>query len=279
MVTELPSQQQALQEVLVQATQRRPYINALAVVSPGGQLWAAVLPPDAEAESIAAMAAPAALLGRRIALEQLEGDMRQVYVEGEGGYVILRAVGKKAILLIVAAADANLALVLHDVLQLEGHVAEVIGTTVEETSAWTEAAPAIERLRRLVSEGGDEAALAQRLDDLRNKLNTLDLGYFPERVAAARQRLASAQARRDFDYVDGIEAELLALERDVVARIEQPVAVAVPVAAPQAGLPPSGRPRAPDAAKPRADKESVDTRGSFLRRALRWLASMIASED
>lgn len=278
MAMELPSQQQRLQDLLVQATQRRPYINALAVVSPGGQLWAAVLPPEVEAESVAAMAAPAALLGRRIALEQLEGDMRQVYVEGEGGYVILRAVGKKAILLIVAAADANLALVLHDVLQMEAHAAEIIGVTAEETSAWAEAAPAIERLRRLVSEVGDEGALAQRLDDLRHKLDSLDLGYFPERVAAARARLESAQTRQDLGYVEEIEVELLALERDVVDQIEQPAAsialAAVPAMVPAAGppLPPAGGPA-------HVDKESVDTRGSFLRRALRWLASMIASED
>lgn len=275
---ELPSQQQALQDMLVQATQRRPYINALAVVSPGGQLWAAVLPEGVEAESVAAMAAPAALLGRRIALEQLEGDMRQVYVEGQEGYVILRAVGKEAILLIVAAGDANLALILHDVVQLETHAAEIIGTTAEETSAWAEAAPAIERLRRLVSEGGDEEALLQRLGDLRHKLDSLDLGYFPERVAAARQKLEMAQIRRDLHSVEQIEAELLALERDVVAGVEQPAAVQIPAAVP-AVAPAAGQAQPQGEGKARADKESVDTRGSFLRRALRWLASMIASED
>jgi predicted regulator of Ras-like GTPase activity (Roadblock/LC7/MglB family) len=278
MEIEVPSQQQMLQDLLVQATQRRPYIHALAVVSPGGQLLAAVLPQEVEAESVAAMAAPAALLGRRIALEQLEGDMRQVYVEGEGGYVILRAVGKKAILLIVAAADANLALVLHDVLQLEGHAAEIIGVTAEETSAWTEAAPAIERLRRLVSESGDEEAVAQHLDDLRHKLDSLDLGYFPERVAAVRERLEIAQVRQESGYIEEIEADLLALERDVVGQIEQPAVGIAPAAVPVVA-PAARQPQPLVAGKAQADKESVDTRGSFLRRALRWLASMIASED
>jgi len=278
MATEMPSQQQMLQDVLVQAAHRRSYINALAVVSPGGQLWAAVLPAEVEAESVAAMAAPAALLGRRIALEQLEGDMRQVYVEGEGGYVILRAVGKEAILLVVAAADSTLALVLHDVSQLEGHVGRIVGVTAEESTAWTEAAPAIERLRRLVSEGTDEAALTQRLGDLQHKLDSLDLGYFPERVAAARQKMAVAQTRQDVRDIEEIETDLLALEQAVMARIAEATPAAAPPAV--AAMAPAGEPvPVPVPVKARAAKESIDTRGSFLRRALRWLASMIASED
>ncbi len=296
MATDPVGQQGALHDLLSQAMQRRPYLTALALISPGGQLWAAVLPEGVEPESIAAMAAPAALLGRRIALEQLEGDMRQVYVEGEGGYAVLRAVGKEAILLTVASGDANLALVLHDVVQMEDHVARVIGTTPNLVGEWAEVAPAIEHLRRMTSEGLEPGVPPrERLANLRDKLSTLDLGYFPERVAAIRDALDRAGNRPRAGYIEEIEGALLGLERDVMAMVEAPlivqqpevvamadaVAVQQPAAAAAVGTvaaPAANSPELPEK-QARTRKEPVETRGSFIRRALRWLASMIASED
>ena len=105
----------SLERLLAQVIGRRPYITALALISPGGKLWASALPSGVEAETVAALAAPVALLGRRITLEQLGSEMRQAYIEGQGGYAILRAIGEAAVLLTIASADANLALVLHDV--------------------------------------------------------------------------------------------------------------------------------------------------------------------
>jgi predicted regulator of Ras-like GTPase activity (Roadblock/LC7/MglB family) len=282
------SQQGLLNGLLSQAAQRRPYLTALALISPGGQLWAAVLPAGVEPESIAAMAAPAALLGRRIALEQLEGDMRQVYVEGEGGYVILRAVGREAILLTVASGDANLALVLHDVSQLQEHVAEVIGATPAEVGEWAEAAPAIERLRRLTSEGRTPGVPPrERLANLRDKLASLDLGYFPERVAVIREKLEQAATQTQLGSIEEVEADMLALERDVMAMVVPAAPTPAPLLA--GGPPTMGRtitePAGVPAGQPAlsekapAEKEPTEPRGSFIRRALRWLASMIASED
>lgn len=285
------AQQGSLHDLLSQAMQRRPYLTALALISPGGQLWAAVLPEGVEPESIAAMAAPAALLGRRIALEQLEGDMRQVYVEGDGGYAVLRAVGKEAILLTVASGDANLALVLHDVVQMEDHVAKIIGATPNLVSEWAEAVPAIERLRKMTSEGLTPGVPPrERLANLRDKLSTLELGYFPERVTAIRDKLDQAGDQPGVGYIEAIEGELLALERDVMAMVEAPTVGQQPAAATRSGpvamQPAQGGATAlavdlPEMPGPqaRAKKEQVETRGSFIRRALRWLASMIASED
>ncbi len=280
MSTEQVAQPKHLEDLLSQAIQRRPHLTALALVSPGGQLWAAVLPAGVEPESIAAMAAPAALLGRRIALEQLEGEMRQVYVEGDGGYVILRAVGREVILLAVAAAEANLALVLHDVLQIEEHVGKVVGVTPLGAEEWVAATPAIERLRRLTSEGRAADIPRERLVHLRQKLDSLNLGYFPERVAAIRARLDRSWNGRDLGHIEEVEAELLTLERDVMAIVEPPLAVATPAPAAET---------APIVAEPlpavmadlsiQPGRERTRAGSSFIRRALRWLASIIASED
>ncbi|MBL7064939.1 MAG: roadblock/LC7 domain-containing protein [Anaerolineae bacterium] len=247
----------SLESLLTQVIRRRPYIVALALISPGGKLWASALPDGVEAETVAAMAAPVALLGRRVALEQLGSDMRQAHVEGEGGYAILRTIGEAAVLLTIASADANLALVLHDVDMLEGHVARVMGITAREAGKWTEAASSIERLRRLVSEGQAVGMPEDRLGDLRSKLESLDLGFFPERVNALRARLQYPH------HLKEVEAELLTLEKDVMVALEQDITPPV-LSSVIAGQ---------DVA------ERVGQQSSFLRRALKWLASMIESED
>jgi predicted regulator of Ras-like GTPase activity (Roadblock/LC7/MglB family) len=245
----------SLESLLNQVIQRRPYITALALISPGGQLWASALPSDVEAESVAAMAAPIALLGQRVALEQLKYDMRQAYVEGEGGYAILRSIGEAAVLLTTASSDANLALVLHDVDSLENHVAEIMEITTAETGKWTEAATSIEHLRRLVSERPISELLEDRQDDLRAKLNSLDMGFYKKRVAAIRARLQDPRQLEEIEDLEGleeIEAELLALEKDVMAALEREMVPA---------------------------DEKGNQHNSFVRRTLKWLVSTIESKD
>lgn len=99
--------------------------------------------------------------------------------------------------------------------------------------------------------------LDDRLDDLRTKLESLDLGFFPERVSTIRARLQYAH------HLEEIEAELLALEKDVMSALEQDV------------IPPASS----VAVAGQETAGQTDQRSSFLRRALKWLASMIESED
>ena len=245
----------SLEGLLEQVIQRRPYITALALISPGGQLWASALPSGVEAESVAAMAAPIALLGQRVALEQLKSDMRQAYVEGEGGYAILRSIGEAAVLLTTASTDANLALVLHDVDSLESHVAEMMEVATSDVGKWSEAANSIEHLRRLVSERPISEVLEDRQGDLRAKLNSLDMGFYQKRVSAIRARLQDPRQLEeieDLEDLEAIEAELLALEKDVMVALEGEM---VPAAEPE------------------------NQQNSPLRRTLKWLVSTIESKD
>jgi len=285
--------EQLLRALLQQVIERRPYITALALVSPGGRLWASALPGGVEAESVAAMVAPVALLGRRISLEQLGADMRQVYVEGEGGYAIMCSMAEAMVLLVVAAAGANLALVLHDVRQLESRVAQVMGLDLGAPGGWAEAGPAIDRLRRLVSDGRLSATQDGRLAELQSKLDSLDLGLFPERVAGLRARLQTPQRLDTLQELDQIEADLAALERDVMAALDEqmraPVTLPVPAAPPtpvqvETAVPmPSAAPTPSAAPKRHAIRTErapvATTQGSVIRRMLKWLATMIESED
>lgn len=91
-----------------------PSVEAAAVVSVDGLSMASSLPADVEEDRVAAMSAAMLSLGERIATELGRGTLDQVYIKGEDGYVVLRAVGEEAVLTVLANKDARLGLVFLD---------------------------------------------------------------------------------------------------------------------------------------------------------------------
>jgi predicted regulator of Ras-like GTPase activity (Roadblock/LC7/MglB family) len=72
-----------------------PDIEASAVVSVDGLIMASALPADVEEDRVSAMSAAMLSLGERIANELRRGQLDQVFVRGEDGYVILMAIGEE----------------------------------------------------------------------------------------------------------------------------------------------------------------------------------------
>ncbi len=91
-----------------------PDIEASAVVSVDGLPIASSLPGGVEEDRVSAMSAAMLSLGDRIAHELGRGNLIQVYVKGEHGFVILSAVGEDAVLTVLAREDAKLGLVFFD---------------------------------------------------------------------------------------------------------------------------------------------------------------------
>jgi uncharacterized protein len=91
-----------------------PDIEASAVVSVDGLTIASSLPAGVEDDRVSAMSAAMLSLGDRIAHELGRGNLIQVYVKGEHGFVILSAVGEDAVLTVLAHEDAKLGLVFFD---------------------------------------------------------------------------------------------------------------------------------------------------------------------
>jgi hypothetical protein len=60
------------------------------------------------------MSAAMLSLGERIASELGRGNLDQVYVKGEHGYVILMSVGSEAVLTVLAREQAKLGLIFLD---------------------------------------------------------------------------------------------------------------------------------------------------------------------
>lgn len=90
-------------------------VEAAAIVSVDGLSMASSLPAGIEEDRVSAMSAAMLSLGERIASELTRGELEQVNVKGDNGYVILTSVGEEAVLTVLARKDAKLGLILLDV--------------------------------------------------------------------------------------------------------------------------------------------------------------------
>jgi predicted regulator of Ras-like GTPase activity (Roadblock/LC7/MglB family) len=91
-----------------------PDVEATAVVSVDGLTMASSLPSGVEEDRVAAMSAAMLSLGERIASELGRGMLDEVYVKGERGYVVLRAIGEEAVLTVLARQQTKLGLLFLD---------------------------------------------------------------------------------------------------------------------------------------------------------------------
>ena len=91
-----------------------PDVEAAAIISVDGLPIASSLPQGIEEDRVSAMSAAMLSLGERIAGELGRGILDEVYVKGEKGYVILRAVGEEAVLTVLARQQAKLGLLFLD---------------------------------------------------------------------------------------------------------------------------------------------------------------------
>ena len=105
-----------------------PDVEATAVVSVDGLPIASSLPAGIEEDRVSAMSAAMLSLGERIASELGRGRLDEVYVKGEYGYVVLRAVGEEAVLTVLARRQTKLGLLFLDMRRASEDLAGILGT-------------------------------------------------------------------------------------------------------------------------------------------------------
>lgn len=117
-------------------------VEAAAVVSPDGLPMASALPPDVEEDRLAAMSASLLTLGERAAHNLNRGELAQVLVEGERGYVLLMAAGPSAVLVAVTSHEAKVGLVLFEMKKAVESIAAVMDGSFRQagTASQTEIA-------------------------------------------------------------------------------------------------------------------------------------------
>jgi hypothetical protein len=86
-------------------------IIASAVVTVDGLTLASVLPSELDEDRISAMSAAMLSLGERIASELQRGELDEVYIRGEEGFVLLTAVGQEAVLTALSRNEGRLGLI------------------------------------------------------------------------------------------------------------------------------------------------------------------------
>lgn len=103
-----------------------PDIQASALVSVDGLIIASALPANVEEDRVSAMSAAMISLGERISLELKRGELDQVYIRGDRGYVMLTSVGEEAVLTVMANVNAKLGLIFLDIKRTAATLAALI---------------------------------------------------------------------------------------------------------------------------------------------------------
>lgn len=118
---------QQMVECLRNLQANTPDVEASAVVSVDGLIIAAALPTSVEEDRVAAMSAAMLSLGERIAGELGRGNLDEVYIHGDDGYVLLTSVGNEAVLTVLARRQTKLGLVFLEMRRAAEELAQWTG--------------------------------------------------------------------------------------------------------------------------------------------------------
>ena len=108
------SRHEGIMQVLKTLQRETAGIEAAALVSPDGLILESMLPNGVGEERISAMSAALLAIAEKAAQESRRGRVRELYISGDEGYVVLLNVGVKAILTVIASEKARLGYILLD---------------------------------------------------------------------------------------------------------------------------------------------------------------------
>jgi uncharacterized protein len=112
-------------------------VEAAAVVSFDGLPMASALPAEMDEDRLGAMSAALLSLGEQAAIGLGRGQLNQVFVEGEHGFVFLMSARDQAVLAAVATRSAKIGFMLFEMRR----AAERIGRALESPAAPASSAP------------------------------------------------------------------------------------------------------------------------------------------
>ncbi|HJV07500.1 roadblock/LC7 domain-containing protein [Paludibacterium denitrificans] len=118
--------EQMLKSILSDLNGASADIEASAIISSDGLTMAALLPQDVDEDRVGAMAAAMLSLGERTARELARGELEQVMVKGDSGYILMSYAGKDAVLTVIARREAKLGLIFLDTKRASKNIAEIL---------------------------------------------------------------------------------------------------------------------------------------------------------
>ncbi|WP_037586167.1 roadblock/LC7 domain-containing protein [Stenoxybacter acetivorans] len=120
-------EKQLLISVLSDLNSSSGEIVASAVISTDGLPVAALLQSGVDPDRVGAMSAALLALSSRISRELQRGNLKQVIVEGEKGYVLLIQAGIGNVLAVTANENAKLGLILLDARRAAKSIVDICG--------------------------------------------------------------------------------------------------------------------------------------------------------
>lgn len=101
-------------------------IEASGIISTDGLMIASVLPAGMDEDRVGAMSAAMLSLGDRTSQELARGELEQVLIKGDTGYVLMTHAGQEAVLTVLAKPHAKLGLIFLDVRRAATSVEDMI---------------------------------------------------------------------------------------------------------------------------------------------------------
>ncbi len=117
---------QMIGSILSELNGTSPDIEASAVISMDGLTIGAVLPQSLDEDKMGAMSAAMLSLGDRTADELTRGNLEQILIKGDHGYVVMTQAGKEAVVTVLAKPKAKLGLVFLDVKRAADDIAKLL---------------------------------------------------------------------------------------------------------------------------------------------------------
>ena len=109
-----------------------PDVEAAAVVSFDGLPMASALPDDLEEDRLGAMSAALLSLGEQATLGLGRGQLNQVFVEGEYGFVFLMSAKDQAVLAAVARRSAKIGFMLFEMRRAADRIGSLLANEVAD---------------------------------------------------------------------------------------------------------------------------------------------------
>lgn len=120
------SRVEQINEILRFMQSGTPDVEGCAVVSEDGLMIASAFPQSIDEGRVAGMTSTLLSLGGRTAQELERGNLKQVFVKGDKGYVIAQSAAEGVVLVVLTSEDAKLGLVFLDMRRAVEQIGKVI---------------------------------------------------------------------------------------------------------------------------------------------------------
>jgi predicted regulator of Ras-like GTPase activity (Roadblock/LC7/MglB family) len=114
------------ENTLREMSRANPQIIASAIVRSDGLVLASELPKNADEGIVSAMSAAVLNIGKRSVNELNRGDLDKVIISGSKGDIVIRGVGRIALLSAITNPDSNLGLVLLEMKRAAEKIQELL---------------------------------------------------------------------------------------------------------------------------------------------------------